>query len=146
MGLLSEEPVNVKGTEIVPMDLISVLTPPAPKYPEEIAAVLNEGMVSEEGAFLVRVEGIREGRTVRIDSYAGAPGLSESFEKSGITHESYFTGQAAFLFTKMFVHGRITRRGVFPPEVLDADERAYYLAEAAKLDITVDQYVETRLY
>jgi len=146
MGLLSEEPVDVKGTEIVPMDLISVLTPPAPKYPDEIAAALKEGMVSEEGAFLVRVEGVREGRNVRIDSYAGAPGLTESFEKAGITHESYFTGQAAFLFTKMFVHGKITRRGVFPPEVLEADERAYYLAEAAKLDITVDQYVETRLY
>jgi hypothetical protein len=35
---------------------------------------------------------------------------------------------------------------VFPPEVLEAEERAYYLAEAAKLDITVDQFVETRLY
>jgi saccharopine dehydrogenase-like NADP-dependent oxidoreductase len=146
MGLLSDKPVNVKGTEIVPMDLISVLTPPAPKYPEEIAAVLKEGMVSEEGAFLVRVEGTRKGRNVRIDSYAGAPGLTESFEKAGITHESYFTGQAAFLFSKMFVHGKITQRGVFPPEVLEAEERAFYLAEAAKLDITVDQYVETRLY
>jgi saccharopine dehydrogenase-like NADP-dependent oxidoreductase len=146
MGLLSDKPVNVKGTEIVPMDLISVLTPPAPKYPEEIAAVLKEGMVSEEGAFLVRVEGIREGRNVRIDSYAWAPGLTDAFERAGITHESYFTGQAAFVFTKMFVHGKITQRGVFPPEVLEAEERAYYLAEAAKLDITVDQYVETRLY
>jgi len=146
MGLLSDEPIDVNGTKIVPMDLISVLTPPAPKYPEEIAAVLEEGMVSEEGAFLVRVEGTMEGRQVRIDSYAGTPGLTESFEKAGITHESYFTGQAAFLFTKMFVHGKITQRGVFPPEVLEADERAYYLAEAEKLDITVDRYVETRLY
>ena len=145
MGLLSDEPVDVKGTAVVPMDLISKLTPPAPKYPEEIRAVLDEGMVSEEGAFLVRVDGVKDGKKVRIDSYANAPGLSEAFEKSQLTHESYLTGQSAFLFTKMFVNGVIETRGVFPPEVLGAGEREYYFSEAAKLDITVDQYVRTRL-
>lgn len=57
MGLLSEDPVDVKGTKIIPMDLISKLTPPAPKYPDEIKAVIDEGMISEEGAFLIRVKG-----------------------------------------------------------------------------------------
>jgi len=36
--------------------------------------------------------------------------------------------------------------GMFPPEVFDTDQRAYYLKEAAKLDITVDQIVEKNLY
>lgn len=145
MGLLSEEPVEVKGQKIVPMDLISKLTPPAPKYPEEIKAVLDEGMVSEEGAFLVRVDGVKDGRKIRIDSYALAPGLTESFEKAQITHESYLTGQSAFLFTKMFVNGVIETRGAFPPEVLGSKERGYFFNEAAKLDIVVEQYVRTRL-
>lgn len=56
------------------------------------------------------------------------------------------TGQSAFLFTKMFVNGRISTKGVFPPEVLEAEEREYYLREAAKLDITVDQYSYRTLY
>ena len=145
MGLLSEEPIEVKGQKIVPMDIISKLTPPAPKYPDEIQAVLDEGMVSEEGAFLVRVDGMKNGKKVRIDSYAAAPGLTESFAKANITHESYLTGQSAFMFTKMFVNGVIETRGVFPPEVLGNKERKYYFREAAKLDITVDQYVQTRL-
>lgn len=146
MGLLSEDPLDVKGTKIVPMDLVSALTPPAPKYRDEIKAVLDEGMVSEDGVFLVRVEGMKGGRKVRIDSYANAPGLTEAFALSGMTHESYFTGQAAFLFTKMFVNGRIETRGCFPPEVLEKKERDYYLSEAAKLSLTVDEYVETRLF
>jgi saccharopine dehydrogenase-like NADP-dependent oxidoreductase len=146
MGLLSSQPVDVKGTSIVPIDLISALTPPAPKYPEEIRTVIDEGMISEEGAFLVRVEGMLEGSTIRIDSYANVPGLIDSFQKAGITHEAYFTGQAAFLFTKMFVNNVIQKPGVYPPEVLDSQERTFYLTEAAKLDITVDQITEARLY
>ncbi len=146
MGLLSDEEIDVGGIKIVPMDIISKLTPPAPKYPDEIQAVLDEGMYSEEGAFLIRVEGVKDDRKTRIDSYVNAPGLTEAFKKAGITHESYLTGQAAFLFTRMLVNGKITTRGVFPPEVLAADEREYYFKEAAKLDITIDQYIHTRLH
>ncbi|MFO7849023.1 MAG: saccharopine dehydrogenase NADP-binding domain-containing protein [Spirochaetia bacterium] len=146
MGLLSEEPVEVDGKEIIPMHLISKLTPAAPKYEDEIKAVLDEGMKSEEGAFLVRAEGTKDGKNVRIDSYANAPGLTEAFEMAGITHESYFTGQSAFLFTKMFVNNKINTRGVFPPEMLEAPERSYYFKEAAKLELTVDQFIEARLY
>lgn len=145
MGLLSEEPIDVKGIKIVPMDIISKLTPPAPKYPDEIQAVLDEGMVSEEGAFRVRVDGVKDGVKTRIDCFLGAPGLTDAFAKANITHESYFTGQAAFLFTKMFVNNKIKTKGAYPPEVLEADERSYYLEEAAKLDITVDQNISTRL-
>ena len=46
----------------------------------------------------------------------------------------------------MFVNDRIHQKGMFPPEVFDTDQRAYYLTEAAKLDITVDQIVEKHLY
>jgi saccharopine dehydrogenase-like NADP-dependent oxidoreductase len=146
MGLLSKQPVDVDGVEIVPMRLISKLTPPAPKYREEIQQVLDEGMELEEGAFLVRVDGAKGGDPLRVECYVNAPGLTESFRKAGITHESYYTGQGAFLFTKMFVNGKLDLTGVFPPEAFEAEARAYYLREAAKLDITVDELVQRRLY
>lgn len=142
MGLLSEEAVEVKGQKIVPMDLIGKLTPPAPKYKDEIKAVLAEGMISEEGAFLVRVDGVKDGKKTRVDAYFIAPGLQESFELAGVTHETYGTGQAAFLFSKMFVNGKIQSKGVFPPEALDAEERKYYFEEAEKLKLTVEFNVE----
>jgi hypothetical protein len=46
----------------------------------------------------------------------------------------------------LFVNDRIATKGVFPPEVIEAEPRQYYLAEAAKLGITVDKIEETRLY
>ena len=145
MGLLSDKEIDVKGTKIVPMDIISKLTPPAPKYPDEIQAVLDEGMVSEEGAFRIRVDGEKKGTKTRIDCFINGPGLTEAFEKANITHESYLTGQAAFLFTKMFVNNKIKTKGAYPPEVLEIAERSYYLEEAAKLDITVDQNISITL-
>ena len=141
------QPVEVDGAQVVPMHLISKLTPPAPKYREEIQEVIDEGLELEEGAFLVRVEGEKGGEDLRIDSYVNVPGLRESFEKAGVSHESYYTGGGASLFTKMFVNGRIDRKGVFPPEALDADARAYFLKDhLAELDITVtvDEIVQRR--
>jgi len=146
MGLLSFKPVEVDGVEVVPMRLISKLTPPAPKYAKEIQEVIDAGIELEEGAFLVRVDGVRDGDPVRIDSYVNTPGLRASFAKAKISHEAYLTGQCAALFVKMLVNGNVTQTGVFPPEALDADARSYFLREAAKLDLTVDQYIQRRLF
>ncbi len=145
MGLLSSDPIEVDGSTIVPLDLVCKLTPPAPADPAAIKDALSEGMELEEGAALVRVEGKKHSKALRIDSYINAPGLTESFEKYGITHESFLTGQSAFLFTKLFINDKVNPKGVFPPEVLGKNTREYYLAEAAKLGITIDEIQQTEL-
>lgn len=145
MGLLSREPVEVNGVQVIPLDLILKLAPPAPSSVEEIEAALAEGLELEEGAALVRVEGTKEGKKVRIDNYINAPGLIESLEKYQMSHEAFLTGQSAFLFTKLFVHDKIKEKGMYPTEMLDAVARSFYLQEAAKLGITVDEIVETQL-
>ena len=78
MGLLSAEPVDVDGTKIVPMDLILKLCPPAPKYPEELKSIIDDGVVAEEGAFLVRVDGYkdRESHTDRQLCHGSGTGRS----------------------------------------------------------------------
>jgi saccharopine dehydrogenase (NAD+, L-lysine-forming) len=145
MGLLSTDLVTVKDTRIVPMDLVLKLCPPAPKYPEEIKAIIDEGVILEEGAFLVRVEGHQKGSSVRIDCYVSAPGLVESFEKAGLSHEAYLTGQCASVFVKMMVDDVFVEKGLFAPEQLDAASRRYYFQELAKLGVTVDEIIERKL-
>lgn len=102
-------------------------------------------MALEESASLIRVQGQKNDKPVCLDNYINAPGLTEAFEKHGITHESFLTGQSAFLFTKLFVNDKIDAHGVFPPEVLGRETRGYYLSEASKLGITVDEIIQTRL-
>jgi saccharopine dehydrogenase-like NADP-dependent oxidoreductase len=145
MGLLSKEPVTVNGTAIAPLDLILKLCPPAPKFPDEIRAILDEGLLLEEGAFLVRVEGDKEDQSVTIDCYVNAPGLVEAFQKSGLSHEAYLTGQCAAVFVKLLVDDAFTESGLFVPEQLPADARQYCFQELAELDITVDEIVEKRI-
>lgn len=144
IGLLSKKSVTVKGTRIVPLDLVLQLCPSAPKYPDEIKAIIDQGVAAEEGAFLVRVDGSKEGKPVRIDNYVNSPGLVEAFEKTGLSHESYLTGQCAAIFTKMMVDGIFSENGVHAPEQLPADARRYYFKHLAKLGITVEQSIRQR--
>jgi saccharopine dehydrogenase-like NADP-dependent oxidoreductase len=142
MGFLSFEEKEHNGMKYVPFDLTVANAPPAPKYREEIKEIIAGGLISEEGALQVLVEGKKDGKPVRITNYVNAPGLIEAFEKSGLSHESYLTGQCAFIFTKMLVNDVIRQKGAIAPEVLSAAERNYFFNEAQKLDITVDQIVE----
>jgi len=144
LGLLSKEPVTVKGTDIVPMDLILQLCPPAPKFADEIKAILDEGLVMEEGAFLVRVDGTKDAKPLRIDCNVDAPGLAEAFEKSGLSHETYITGQCGSVFVKMLVDEAFTAKGLFVPEQLNADARRYCFRELAQLGITIEKKIEVR--
>jgi len=142
MGYLSKEEKVFNGMKYVPFDMTIANAPPAPKYQEEIKAIIDGGLISEEGAFQVVVAGTKEGKPVRITCYVNAPGLIDAFEKSGLTHESYLTGQSAFIFTKMLVNDVIQQKGAIAPEVLNAAEREYFFNEAEKLDITVDRIIE----
>jgi len=147
MGLLSDQPVDVNGTKIVPMDLILKLCPPAPKYPDELKAIITDGVVAEEGAFLVRVQGYKDENPIQIDSYAIGPGLVEAFETSGLSHEAYLTGQCASVFVKMMVDDAFTEKGVFVPEQLEADAREYCFRNLADLGVTIDEtQQQTSLY
>jgi saccharopine dehydrogenase (NAD+, L-lysine-forming) len=143
MGFLSTEEREFNGMKYIPFDLVIEHAPEAPKYQDEIKAIIDEGLITEEGVFQVLVEGKKDGKPARVLCYGNAPGLIESFEKYGISHESYLTGQCAFIFTKMLVNDVIGTKGVIAPEVLDADERSYFFAEAEKLDITIDVTIES---
>ena len=139
LGLLSTEPVTVNGTSVIPMDLVLELCPPAPKYSDEIQSIIDEGVITEEAAFLVRVDGFKDGKPVRVDAYANAPGLVDAFKRSGLTHEAFMTGQCAAVFVKMMVEDVFTKKGLYVPEQLDRKARTYYFKELAKLGVTVEE-------
>jgi saccharopine dehydrogenase-like NADP-dependent oxidoreductase len=145
MGLLSNEPLTVRGAEIVPLELVLQLCPSAPKFPDEIKTILDEGLVSDEGAFVVRVDGNKDNKPVRIDCYVNAPGLVEAYEKAGLSHEAFLTGQCASVFVKMMVDDVFSEKGVFVPEQLHIDARHYYFQELAKLGVTVDEIIGKRI-
>ena len=141
-GLLSHEEVEIDGQMIVPFEVILAHLPPAPKYKEEIQEILDEGLLTDEGAFVVEAFGMKDGKKVMVDAHVGAPGIVEAFERSGLTAEMYQTGQCGFLFTKMFLEDKYHQKGLISTDMLDDEQVDYYLDCAAKLDITLDLKVK----
>ena len=137
-GLLSKEEVVIDGQKVVPFKVILAHIPAPPKSREEVQAIIEEGMVADEGAFAVEAYGMKDGKRVMVDAQLSAPGFVESFELAGLTAEMYLTGQCGYLFTKMFVEGKFTQHGLYSTDMLTEEQNDYYLECAAKLNITLD--------
>ena len=142
-GLLSHKEVEIDGQMVVPFNVILAHMPPAPKFREEIKEILDEGLVSEEGAMVVEAYGVKNGKKVMVDVHISAPGIMESFERSGLTAEMYLTGQSGFLFTKLFIEDLYTQKGLISTDMLTEAQNDYYLNLAAKLDITLSVEVKS---
>lgn len=135
-GLLSYEEEEINGRKVVPFDVILKHTPAAPKDPEVIKEIIDEGLISDEGAFVCEAYGQKDGKNIMVDLHVFAPGLVEAYDKAKMSGEMYLTGQGAFLFTKLFVNDKITQKGLISSDMLDDAQVEQYLQWAKELDIT----------
>jgi saccharopine dehydrogenase-like NADP-dependent oxidoreductase len=137
-GMLSQKPEKIDGSEVVPFNMVLKHTPPAPRFKAEIKEIIDEGIKSDTGAMVVEAIGKKDGKDVRVEVHVFAPGLVDSFEKSGLSAEMYLTGQGGSLFTKLFVLDKYKKTGLYSSDMLEDDEVDLYFEFAAKLDITLD--------
>ncbi|MCC2864350.1 saccharopine dehydrogenase NADP-binding domain-containing protein [Ihubacter massiliensis] len=144
-GLLEREEQTYKGHTFIPFDVILSHLPPAPKYYNEIKEILDEGLVKDEGAFVVECTGTKDGKKIMVETYLYAPGCEESFKRAGITGEQYLTGQCGALFTKMFVNDDYNQTGLLSSDMLTYEECDKYLAYANELDIILETEVKPYL-
>jgi saccharopine dehydrogenase-like NADP-dependent oxidoreductase len=137
-GMLSHDAESFGGSEIVPFDFVLAHIPPAPKYYDEIKAIIDGGLVSDTGCMTIEAYGKKDGKDTRVEVHVMAPGLVESFERSGISAEMYITGQGGALFTKLFANDKYEQTGLITSDMLSSDEVDYYFESAAKLAITLE--------
>ena len=107
-----------------------------PKNPDEIKAIIDEGLIADGGAFVIEAYGTRKGKYVMVELHLNAPGLVESYEKAKMTGEMYLTGQGAFLYTKLFVNDMIDQKGLISSDMLDDRQVEQYIKWAEELGIT----------
>ncbi len=142
-GLLSHEEEEYKGRDgrmhkAVPFDLVLSHIPPAPKYREEIQEILDEGLESDSGCMVIEAYGKKDGKDRLVEIHVMAPGLAESFERSGITAEMYLTGQGGYLFSKLFVNDEYDQTGLISSDMIEQKQVDRYFEYAAELDINLD--------
>ena len=141
-GLLSRKQEEVDGQMIVPRDLILKHLPMAPKNPEEIKQIIDEGIISDGGTFVIEAYGKKDGKDVMVELHLNAPGLVESYEKARMTGEMYLTGQGAFLYTKLFVNDMIDQKGLISSDMLSDKQVEQYISWAKELGITYEMQIK----
>jgi saccharopine dehydrogenase-like NADP-dependent oxidoreductase len=137
-GLLSKKAEEIDGQTVVPFNFVLKHVPPAPKYRDEIKAIIDEGVVTDSGCMAVEAYGKKDGKSVKAETHIFAPGLIDSWSRAGITAEMYITGQGGALFTKMFADDKYEQTGLITTDMLTESEIDYYFARAAELDITLE--------
>lgn len=137
-GLISHDEVEFNGAKFVPADFVVASIPMAPKTPEEVKEIIDEGIEEDAGAFVAEAYGVKDGKKVMVETHVFAPGVVESYELAGLSGEQYLTGQSGFLFTKLFVNGKMDQTGLISSDMLSEEQVRQYLDWAAELKITYE--------
>ena len=129
--------------EIVPFDFILHQIPPAPKYEEEIQVFIDEGLALDSGCMVIEAYGKKDGQDVLVETHVNAPGFVESFERAKMTGEMYLTGQAGYLFSRLFINDKLDQKGVISSDMLSFEQVDTYFGYAAELGITLSTEVKS---
>ncbi len=143
LGLLGDEPVDVKGVKVAPRDLFLKLIPPTLSFEEVKNKIKADTLIDAHQCYAVEVKGEKAGKKMTYIFSVLFPSLREVQERlSGATHESYVTGISAATFTKMVCMRDIKAKGVFLPECLELRARETFIAKLAEKDIKIHERVE----
>jgi len=143
LGLMRDEPLDVRGVKMAPRDLFLKLIPPTLSF-EEVKNKIKAGtLIDAHECYVVEVEGEKAGKKMTYIFSVPFPSLREVQKKlSGATHESYVTGISAAIFTEMICMGEIKAKGVFLPECLERKTRDTFIAKLAEKDIKIHERAE----
>ena len=122
-GLAKEEPIEVKGVKVAPLDVFLALTPRA-LTPEEIEKKIANGILIDEiPCLLLDIKGERKGEEVKSTFYMMLTLKEANKRMPGVTATSYCVGIGAEVFTEIFTEGKIMTKGVVAPEALKPEEK-----------------------
>jgi saccharopine dehydrogenase-like NADP-dependent oxidoreductase len=136
LGLFSENPIDIGGKKIVPLEFFSALLPGVPT-PRRMIELVESGKI-EYAIFVIVVEVLGEkfGKKIKIKNSVIFPELKEISKKfPGATYISYPTGLSAVAFAKAI--SNVKEYGVFPPETLNSRARKEILLDLENNGIIV---------
>jgi len=121
IGLLSNEPEEFGGAKFATFDLIASHLPLAPKFKDEIKAIIDEGIIEENSAAVVESTGTKNGKPILVEAHIKSPGLVEAYERIGFSSEMYQTGMSGAMFTKMLLEEKV-RPGFVTSDMFSDEE------------------------
>jgi len=133
IGLLNDEPINVRGVKVAPRDVFFSAIPPTLTM-EEVEQKIKEGiLVDAAECGVIEITGEKAGEKTCYTYEWPTLSIREANKiMPGATQESYATGVPAAIFAWMLGKGEIKNTGVIAPECLELEARRTFLSKLAE--------------
>jgi saccharopine dehydrogenase-like NADP-dependent oxidoreductase len=140
-GLLSQEPIMVKGVEVAPVDVLIALSPPTLSITDYQREIEN-GSLCDYEIFVVDTTGERGGRKERQIRWFYMSARQATEIIPGATATSYTTATPPAVAALLLGKDEIRSRGMFIPEMLPKEEIDLMFARLAEAGIVVHERIE----
>ncbi len=110
-GLLSKEPVNVRGVEVRPIDVVTAMLP----KPVSFAA-----KVKGDTCFVVEVTGEKSGHKKKVKMWT-IMSHARAHELFRTNAGAFYVGTGGAVATEMLIDGEVKEKGIVIPEQLPVD-------------------------
>jgi saccharopine dehydrogenase-like NADP-dependent oxidoreductase len=111
MGMLSKEPVKVRGVEVRPLDVVAALMPSPADFSDRVKG---------HTGFVVEVIGERGGRPTKAKMWT-TMSHEKAYRLYNTNAGSYYVGTGGAIATEMFIDGEVKERGFVIPEQLPTE-------------------------
>lgn len=111
-GLLSKEPIEVKGARVRPLDVVAAMLQPPAAFSDKVKG---------ETCFVVDVLGEKDGRRTLVKVWT-MMSHEHAYERYRTNAGAYLVGTGGAVATEMLVDGRVEEKGIVIPEQLPTEE------------------------
>ena len=133
LGLISEEPVDYEGHEVIPRELFHKIIYPLIKFDTDAGD-------RDLTVLLIKVEGVKDGNATTV-SYDMVDFYDE---EKGITSMAKTTGYSAAIMARMLGRGAVKEKGIqWPVRVIHGDLIEELLSELRKRGVEITETVTT---
>ncbi len=131
MGLDNPKKIEVKGAKVAPRDVVAAVLPDPSTLGERAKGDCAVGTITK---------GLKDGKEVQYFIWVQL-NHKDTFRKYGHSATGYSVGVPLAIAAKLFARGKITMKGVFPPEMMDPKP---WPEELAKLGMPVHMDMRVR--
>lgn len=111
LGLLRGDPLDVRGVQVRPLDVIAAALPTPGALADRIRGT---------AMFAVEVTGLREGRPVRSRTWTSLS-YEEAYRRHRTNATAYLVGTGGAVAAELHLEGKVQEKGVVIPERLDPE-------------------------
>jgi saccharopine dehydrogenase (NAD+, L-lysine-forming) len=111
-GLLSKEPVDVKGVKVRPLDVVAAMLPPPAGFSDRVRG---------DCCFVVDVLGEKDGKKTLVKVWTMIS-HEQAYRLHGTNGGAYFVGTGGAVATELLIDGLVKEKGIVIPEQLPTEE------------------------